>query len=519
MKNAFYLLLAFATLAVGYSATVEQASLQDSLQSSLSEIKRDTSESARIQAVTEETKFFGDYTILENEVVNKKIRVIGGDLFVHGTIIGQIIVVGGDVYLKPTANVQGKVLTLGGTIYKDPGAIISGNTFESNLEGGLIYREVEENVTARDKRFNLKNLSDYNSESWLHPKMSLFQYNRQEGVVFNIEHPWEMGFRSRVLFNLGYRSDAEEKIVGRLTIERHFFENQNFTLFMSLYNQAKTDDGFRLPVDENSLAALLGRQDFYDRWNEKGWEYGAGFNFTRFKFKASYGQADHDSLEVQNIKSLFEKDRALRPDVPDFEKRKVETLNLTVAFRTDNYHPLSSGLALLFNKELFKESGAGDPVYKMGDGVIDRTTATAILILSPGPGLVIRTRVMAGISNNELYSHRKFYVGGLGSVSAHPFKEQGGNMMALGNVEFFLRPSEHKHSDMYIKFFVDGGHAWDKADYGFGELSDHLDNAISSYGVGLGDADHSGLDFGINIAFPSDNSKKSETTIRINYTF
>lgn len=467
--------------------------------------------------IIEETKFFGDYTVGVDEVVNKKIRVIGGNLTVFGTVIGQIIVVGGDVYLKSSSIIKGRIITLGGTINQEEGAIVSGKTIESNLEGGLIYREVEENEPARDSHFNLKDLADYNSESWVHAKKNLFQYNRQEGVVLNLSNTIDFALRSQVQWTLGYRSDAAEKIIGRLTIEHHFLENRNLTFYLSFFNQAKTDDGYRLPDAENSLAMVLGRQDFYDRWDETGWEFGTGIKLNRIKLKASYSQADHDSLKVRNVRSVFEKTRTLRPDIPGFKNRKVETLTLTAAFRTENYHPLGNGAALLFNKEFYKGFDSSDPVYNMSENVIDRTLATAIIVLSPGPGLTIRTRFMGGMSSNEPFSHRLFHVGGLGSVSAHPYKVQSGDMMVQANVEFFLRPLDK--SGPYLKLFADGGHAWNRSDYGFGEIMEHLDKAISSYGIGIGSAEISDFGVGLNIAIPSFGSKHTETTVRINYSF
>lgn len=518
MKKITLLIYGCLLITPGYTNQVFEPAGQDSLYPDLIVIEADTSYQTVAERSVEETKFFGDYTVNADETVHRKIRVIGGDLTVHGTVIGQIIVVGGDVYLKSTSVIEGRIITLGGTIYKEDGAFISGKTIESNLEGGLIYREVDENEPARDSRFHLKNLAEYNSESWIHPRKSIFQYNRHEGVIFSLSHTIDMSRQFQALLTLGYRSDASDKITGRLTMERHFLENRNLTFYLSFFNESKTDDGYRLPVDENSLAMLLGRQDFYDRWNELGWESGVGIKMHRIKLKASYGQADHDSLIVRNVRSLFEKERPLRPEIPGFTDRKVETLNFTAAFRTASFNPLTNGLALFVNRELFKESGFGEPVYRFDNDVIERTTAAAIVIFSPAPGLTVRTRLMAGMSVNELYSHRKFYVGGLGSVSAHPFKAQGGDMMVLGNIEFFLRPM-HKKSDSYLKLFADGGHAWNKADYGFEALQDHIEDAISSYGFGFGSAEISDFEFGINFAFPSKGPKRTETTIRINYTF
>ena len=61
-----------------------------------------------------EIKFFGDYYLGADQKSKRNVRVFGGDLFLAGTVEGQIIVVGGDATLESTAVINGRVVAIVG---------------------------------------------------------------------------------------------------------------------------------------------------------------------------------------------------------------------------------------------------------------------------------------------------------------------------------------------------------------------------------------------------------------------
>jgi len=76
--------------------------------------------------IKEEIKFFGDHTIETGTLSEENIRVLGGDLYVNGTVDGKITVIGGDVTLGSSAIVNGTIVAIGGSINKDDGAVVHG---------------------------------------------------------------------------------------------------------------------------------------------------------------------------------------------------------------------------------------------------------------------------------------------------------------------------------------------------------------------------------------------------------
>ncbi|MBT4280310.1 MAG: hypothetical protein HOD97_01630 [Candidatus Marinimicrobia bacterium] len=467
--------------------------------------------------ITDEIIFYKDHVIVSGEVSYDNIRIIGGDLIVDGTVKGKITLIGGDARLNETAVLDGQIVVVGGKVQKHGNVVINGKIIESNIKEGLLYRETdpEENIQGTSD-FELEERSERARKSWIHPEGLTFVYNRNEGLLLNFFHKrWDRRSLSsfRITSSMGVRMKPHHTpdYTGRLTMEKTFGLNRNITVFGSGFKESRTDDAYRLPQIENTLASFLGKQDFYDRWDEIGWEAGFGLDISRLKIKAAYSEASHDSISVADIWSLFEKNRILRENVPVIHLEKVKTTEVTAAFRTKDYHPLNNGLALFAQSEWYKTNlDSGQQV--------NRIMAMGILNWEIAEGIVLRTRLMGGTSTGDLLPHRDFGVGGIGSVSAHPYKDQTGNQFVQSNVEFIITP-EFTDSEWLVKLFADGGHAWDKSDYAF-EIEKIKTSAITSVGIGIGNGDgDDDLNFIVNIAKPMNAGGEIETTVRVNYNF
>jgi hypothetical protein len=474
---------------------------------------------------TDEIIFREDVLVDSGQVSTVSMRIIGGNLTVYGTVNGKITLYGGDAYLKSGCTVNGEIATIGGNVYKEPDITINGKIIESNLQEGLIYRETdkESNIQGRTE-FNLDQRSDRALTSWIHPKWPLVVYNRNEGFVFTpFNTRWDRHSLSsfRFSWSMGVRlhPGVRPTYIGRITLEKTFLINRNLILYSSAFKESRTDDNYRLPRKENSLAAFLARQDFYDRWEEKGWEVGLGVDFSpflRLKFRAV--AAEQDTLPLLDLYSLFQKKRKLRPGL-SLKNQTVNYYELTLGSRTPGYSPLATGLAFLFKSEFIQNEQDSSSLFATDFNRINRRNfGLFIANWEFSPGLVLRARLVAGSTQGTLPSHRYFGVGGLGSVSAQSYKLQQGDMLAQLNLALMITP-EFIGDDWLVTLFADGGHAWMKDDYSFD--FDRIKKAgISSIGIGIGDTEYDqDLDWMINIAKPLDRSGPYETTLRINYSF
>ena len=465
---------------------------------------------------TNEIRFYSDVTIDSSEVITNNIRILGGGLTVYGTVESQITVIGGDVHILSSAIINGKIISIGGDVQTDKDAQINGKIVEASLNQGLIYRETFTDSSASgEKDFGISTFSQRSRDGWVHPEPDVFEYNRNEGLRF-IPLNWNWDHRNesliRLSFSLGYRFSSSE-FIGRTTLESSLLKNRSATLFASGFKTARTDDEFRLPEKENSCASLWGRQDFYDRWDETGFEVGFGFDFSHLKVKGKFVRVIQSEISVNQDLWSFTNESSVLRNNPFMVETDVEYLEGVAAFRTASYSPLKTGLAILSKVEmtLKMDSTLADPSLRL--------THIAMANWEVSDGVVIRNRLILGMGSESLPIYRQFGIGGLGSVSAHGYKSQLGNHMTQINTELVFT-EEFTDTWFMVKLFYDAGMAFNSPDLlDIGYNSDHSDLLLQSEGIGFGWEDGDGLDMGFNFAKSLGKDEPIESTVRLNFNF
>ena len=466
---------------------------------------------------TNEIRFYSDVTIDSSEIITNNIRILGGGLTVYGTVESQITIIGGDVHIFSSAVINGKIVAIGGDVQTDGGAQINGKIVEASLDQGLIYRETfTDSAESGEKNFGISTFSQRTSDGWVHPQPDVFEYNRNEGLRFvPLNWNWDHGDKSliRLSFSLGYRFSSGE-FIGRTTLESSLLKNRSATLFASGFKTVRTDDEFRLPEKENSWAGFLGRQDFYDRWDETGFEAGFGFDFSYLKVKGKFVRATQSEIPVdQDLWSFTNESNALRNN-PFMDSTNVEYLEGVAAFRTASYSPLKTGLAILSEVEMTlkkNDSTLADPSLRL--------IHIAMANWEVSEGVVLRNRLILGMGSESLPIYRQFGIGGLGSVSAQGYKSQVGNHMAQMNTELIFT-EEFTENWFMVKLFYDAGIAFNSSDLvDMGTISEQSDTLLQSAGIGFGWDDGDGLKMGFNFAKPLGNDGPIESTVRLNFNF
>ena len=465
---------------------------------------------------TNEIRFYSDVIIDSSEIITNNIRILGGGLTVYGTVESQITVIGGDVHILSSAIINGKIISIGGDVQTDKNAQINGKIVEASLDQGLIYRETFTDSSASgEKDFGVSTFSQHTSDGWVHPKPTIFQYNRNEGLRF-VPLNWNWDHRNesliRLSFSLGYRFSSSD-FIGRTTLESSLLKNRSATIFTSGFKTVRTDDEFRLPEKENSWAGFLGRQDFYDRWDETGFEAGFGFDFSHLKVKGKFVRVTQSEISVNQDLWSFTNESSVLRNNPFMVETDVEYLEGVAAFRTASYSPLKTGLAILSKVEmtLKMDSTLADPSLRL--------IHIAMANWEVSKGVVLRNRLILGMGSKSLPIYRQFGVGGLGSVSAHSYKSQLGNHMAQINTEFVFT-EEFTDTWFMVKLFYDGGMAYNSNDLvDIGYISEHSDKLLQSAGIGFGWEDGDKLKMGFNIAKQLGSNSPIKSTVRLNFNF
>ncbi|HLF19714.1 MAG TPA: polymer-forming cytoskeletal protein, partial [Bacteroidota bacterium] len=137
----------------------------------------------------------GDRTIDESETIDGNIVVKGGDLTVYGKIDGDVLVVGGTLFVKDGGRITGNARVISGDVVREDGGKIDGyvDKARSSTAG---YREDRRKFTRPGTGFDAP---------WLRETTALenfiFRYNRVEGLFLGLGTEKKYYWDGRKKFN------------------------------------------------------------------------------------------------------------------------------------------------------------------------------------------------------------------------------------------------------------------------------------------------------------------------------
>jgi len=403
---------------------------------------------------------------------------------------------------------------------KEDGALIKGKIVEASMDQGLIYSGPLTDTIPDESNPLLDTIetSADDINNWMHPKVNTIVYNRNEGLrIMPLNWSGDRGNNSpiRLGLSLGYRSSQEE-FIGRATLQASLLKNRMVTIYASGFKESKTDDDYRLTIMENTWANILGKKDYYDRWDEMGFLTGISVKISRLRIKGEFAKTIQSEITVDtDIWSLFNRDINTRIN-PLIQNNDIEYFSAVAEYKTSAYLPLITGFSLLSEIEIITKQNnqyLSQPILRNFNMLIGN--------LKLSDGVILRNRFLLGISllgDNSLPKFRYFSVGGLGSVSAFNYKAQRGTNMNQYNAELIFTEDFTKNGFL-VKLIYDAGMAYDdflKKDGNESELSVEI---LQSAGIGFGWTSFIGLNLGFNFAKQLSSEGAIETTIRLNYNF
>ncbi len=222
-----------------------------------------------------------------------------------------------------------------------------------------------------------------------------------------------------------YRCDFEQPVMGR----------DRVVLGVSLYDETAifTDLTNRVSNAENTLAALIFREDFRHYFAHEGFEAFAGIRFTPgVSVGLSYIDERDEALRSSTNGSigLLRRDASFR-DNPAAEAGRMRSWTTGLSVETP---PGPRPPALHHRHELTYES-SGERAG--GDFAFTRWIGELRFRLRLAPDQEVALRVKAGgLRSGRLPLQRAFYLGGIGSLRAHTFGGLVGDYVYLTNLEY-----------------------------------------------------------------------------------
>ncbi|NQT25818.1 BamA/TamA family outer membrane protein [candidate division KSB1 bacterium] len=297
----------------------------------------------------------------------------------------------------------------------------------------------------------------------------MIRYNRVEGLMAGMRIKKEY-WRSRdsnrpfIYGHWGYAFAAKE-FQYMAGLEKGLFDTYRFGFGGEYHRMIDTPDRWIIQDEENSLAAVVLKEDFQDFYLREG---GSGYlmqNITEaVTMTAAYNVDQFKSVEKNTNWSIFGGKKQFRPN-PIMDEGELYSLSAKLVLDTRNSkRKTKQGWYVQIEGE-----HAGNDLR--GDFTFDRLLVDLRRFQPLGyqDGLDIRLR--AGSAWGHLPWQRSYHLGGLSTLRAFQYKafpggpdQSGGNRMVLGQIEYRLsRQDLPDEIDLgilehfYIILFADAG--------------------------------------------------------------
>jgi hypothetical protein len=364
--------------------------------------------------------------------------VLGRDVVIEGTVQGDVVVVGGDLYMHPGAAVTGRLIAFGGGVYRSSLATQGGDvafrdfTYDIVPEGGgyaLSYRKIGAMAPRRIVAAGLYGLE-------------LPAYDRTNGLSLPIGADIAMpGTPARFQPRLTYRSQ-----LGRLDPSIGAVDSLDRRTSITIWAGRSTfsNDEWIWPDLVNSVEYLLGANDARDYYRAtrerltiaRRWEHDAlvltpylGAQHEHPTTARPLPGAEHSPWTFFNRDDA---DDALRPNLP------VETTGITSALGGLRIDWTPADIVARFDASA--EIGGMDracsacastPNSALAqltvDGEIEFPTFGTQSLLAHGHGVV---------SNSGTPHERFAFVGGKGTIPTLEMLELGGNQLVFVDARY-----------------------------------------------------------------------------------
>ena len=493
--------------------------------------KREKKSPRMVDVETDENSvtFEGDVIVHEKDTISNNIVVKAGDLTVYGIIMGDALVVGGDIYVKDGGRITGNAKVINGDIVREEGGRIDGYIDRTSSKAES-YREDEKKFTRSSTRFNA---------SWVSETTNLdnfiFRYNRVEGLFLGLgsekRYYWDgrKSFSSYGSIGWGFKSHTWR---GNLGLSRQFklynsdeHSGELFEIGVEGHSLTDSKDQWIIGLAENTAAAFLIHEDYRDYFEREGVTFHTGYytqqDFTTAQFRIEYNLDKYTSLENRAEWSLFGGDKLFRVN-PPIDNGRMRSFVVSPGFSTVTKTSQGpEGWSIYGTVEFAEKSWGSD--FTFSQYMLD---VRRYQPLGRFDNLNFRLRV--GTSEKSLPLQKRFEIGGLGTLNAFPFKSEAGNRLILVNAEYIINGDFLGELDFWPSWFMSGFNFIVLADAGL--VRDVSPNATWTDGfggtkfshfkhdVGLGISSRSGS-FRLAFVWPTDHTEGSRLIFRITRPF
>lgn len=462
----------------------------------------------------------GNTTIEAKDTIHANVVVKAGDLTLHGYIDGDVLVVGGNLYVKNGAVIAGNARVINGDVIKEDGASIIGYV-DKTSSSSTSYRENEKKYTRSSTRLR--------PNWWLSDETNLdnfmFRYNRVEGIFLGLGSEKRYYWDGRKNYSLygsigwGFKSHLWR---GNIGLSRQFAFNDGQILEFGAEGHTLTDtkDQWLIGLTENTLSSILIHEDHRDYFTREGLGFNVAYSVEQDYFtsqlKVEYLIDKYSSLENRTEWSIFGGDKVFRlnPAIDDGKMRSI--LVSFGASTTTKTIRGPEGWNAYVTAEFADKNFGSDFGFNQYIADVRRFQP-----LGRYDNLNLRFRV--GAADGRLPLQKTFEIGGLGSLPGFPFKYEAGNRTMLLNAEYIIDSDFLDELDFWPGWILSGTNFIIFSDAGVARTVSNT-ASITDFGglrlsdfrhdVGVGIGSRSGS-FRLVVVWRTDQSESPRFTFRI----
>jgi len=369
--------------------------------------------------------------------VEAPVGVLGGSLLLGGTIMGDLVVVNGDLRVERGARVEGDVTVVGGSIL--------GGSDEPWVTGTLRldpapfrYRIRDDRVEAEPTPPELPRIlvADFGAFEIRPLLRASGAYNRVEGLPVEIGATLELRSRNPLRVdagaiwrsasglevereNLGYLFRAEQSVGGR----------GEARIGLTAHRQISPIESRDMSNLESALSTFLLRRDLRDHYAHEGWSVYLEASPVDLPIRPrfEYREEEHGAAEIRAPWTLRSAERAWRPQ-PAVAEGAVRTLGVSLSLDTRD-DPVDPSDGWWVQGRLRRQVGGNPALPEMvsptgaagfelaTDGHLDVRRYNRI-----GPEMRLNSRLLVSGALNSvaLLPQHQRALGGEGTLPGHP---------------------------------------------------------------------------------------------------
>lgn len=293
---------------------------------------------------------------------------------------------------------------------------------------------------------DVSGLSQFPGLSEMDKIYPMVRFNHVEAlfVGFDVDRKLKWNDRKdlRGFGSIGY-SFGQKNAQYSFGIERFFGFSRSMKIGASHQNIIESEDKWRVGWNENSLVTFFTGYDYMDYYSREGTQIYSIFKLgNMIEHTIAFTDDMYGSLERTSRYSMFGK-KSFSRENPEIDEGRIQMLVLGGAF-----NPYQHAITRLFTFSADVMLELSPTSSFSSDYDFTRFQAEMRSSLRIDKSAVLQNRIRVGAIEGAAPDFKHFYLGGISTLRARPFKAISGTHMALANTELHLGRSVGNPSNL-----------------------------------------------------------------------